>query len=1183
MTRRVAPQRFGYRKAGKGLHPSRSLRLFSLTSALAFWFIAVLVQSLFISDADATDSGISLQVVPVMVDVPAGNFKMGNRGDGDDLQVGRLSPNAEKRELPVHTVTLDAYKIGKYEITNGQFAAALNWAQEKGYLKDGQGGRYSGGSIYADEGDRQFIINPNVGYTQIMYSGGKFSCKTRDGYSMESHPVTNATWYGSVVFCNWLSEMVGLTPCYDLSTWRLTTPFPNGYRLPTEAEWERAAAWDPERPAAPVDLRHWIYGFMADAVVSPRPGTSMPRSAHRANYTEGVNPLTLTRSPKTSPVGFFNGINIGTVDSRSPVGCYDMSGNVAEWCHDLYKDDYYATGGPPWKNPTGPGIGKVRVVRGGAYNGSFNMTNMRTAGRTGASADRMTEYIGFRVARTPHGVEVEGEQPEQPEAPALLARQPESPVREAAAIHTPGEERTLAGIEFVWVPPGTFMMGSEDGFHSEGPPHRVTISRGLWLGKYELTKGQWKSVMKTEPWKGKSEVIDDQDSPAVYVSPEDARTLIEKLNAGNGGGFRLPTEAEWEYACRAGSDTAFCFGDDPGKVFILWSGSGENLAAYAWYSENTWKKYARTVGQKKPNAWGLHDMHGNVWEFCQDKYWEAYYTYSPDIDPACLQRGYGRVLRGGDFESQTRRCRSAQRGSARLDESGPDKGIRLARYDEPMPAKTVEITRTVDGRRPKPAREWPARPSPQDAREMLSEMGVAPTSENLVKYAGGGQLDTVNLLLGAGVNIDSIAQVGRKTRFRPEVQEKTALLVAIDKDENEMARFLIDRGADVNVADIKGLTPLTAAAGKGDFEMFEFLLAEGADPNIPDRNGRTTLLAAAESGNVEIVNALLAKGPDPNYADATGHTPLLLAIKEGNTEAAMVLLANGADPYIANADGRTSLYYAAVFKADAEIFEALLAAGMDPNARDEGGRTILDIVVMVGSADGVPEILIAHGATRPVRKPLFELWVALFLLIVLPLPYYRFHNLQNRYYRRKEEDGSFYFEIRRRDDTLWRKIQVLPDEPPIREVVSGNVAMEEMSDLIPCGAREFRRYWKRRNMAYLLLNLHARLCVLAVLCSTIGLVISAEEQARRYGRFSPLFSFFEFLEHFFYNADEWLLGALIGAPLVAGGLELIVLFILQFAKPSLRQRVIAIVIGVVAGIISIGCGLFYIAFAMSFS
>jgi ankyrin repeat protein len=454
-------------------------------------------------------------------------------------------------------------------------------------------------------------------------------------------------------------------------------------------------------------------------------------------------------------------------------------------------------------------------------------------------------------------------------------------------------------------------------------------------------------------------------------------------------------------------------------------------------------------------------------------------------------------------------------------------------------------------------------------------MRVAPTGESIVRYGGGGQLDTVNLLLAAGADIDTIAKRG------PKVEATTALLLALQKDESEMVRFLIERGADVNRIDENGLTPLVAAADKGNSDIFTILLAEGADPRIPDRKGRTPLMAAVENGNVNIINALLAEGFDPNCADSEGNTLLHIAINENNTEAFKVLLENGADPRAANMYGWTPLHRAAATDAAEEVFEALLAEGADPNARDRHGRTVLDSAARSRVSEEVRELLIAHGARRPIRKPLFELWVTIFLLALLPLPYYRFYSFQYRYYRREEEDGSFYFEVQRRDDILQRTIQVLPGRPSIRETVSGKATLKETADLIPCGAKEFNRHWRYRNLAQLLLNLHLRICVLALLFSAIILVFPAEEEAIGYLRFSPFFAFMKFLEYFLHDPDDWLTGVMVGGPLVAGALELIILLILQFVKPPFRRRVIAIVVGVIAAVISIGWGLYIIAWGLS--
>ena len=157
---------------------------------------------------------------------------------------------------------------------------------------------------------------------------------------------------------------------------------------------------------------------------------------------------------------------------------------------------------------------------------------------------------------------------------------------------------TLLGrtpIEFVWIEPGTFIMGSpESGAQrgpNEGPQHQVTISQGFWLGKYEVTQGQWEAVMGTRPWAGEEDVRSNANHSAVYISWEEVQQLIQKLNQAEGEGvYRLPTEAEWEYACWAGTTTRWSFGDDEKK-----------LGDYAWYKENAWgigERYAHAVGQK---------------------------------------------------------------------------------------------------------------------------------------------------------------------------------------------------------------------------------------------------------------------------------------------------------------------------------------------------------------------------------------------------------------------------------------------------------------------------------------------------------------------------------------------------------------------------------------------------------
>ncbi|MBN1419585.1 MAG: SUMF1/EgtB/PvdO family nonheme iron enzyme [Planctomycetes bacterium] len=217
------------------------------------------------------------------------------------------------------------------------------------------------------------------------------------------------------------------------------------------------------------------------------------------------------------------------------------------------------------------------------------------------------------------------------------------------------------------IPAGEFEMGSPDDEGGrcldEGPVHTVRIERPLWLGKFEVTQAQWGRLMGENPSHFKG-----PENPVERVSWYDGQAFLKKLNAiVEGGGFRLPTEAEWEHACRAGSATRFFFGDDPGY---------KELRDYAWFDGNAGGK-TRPVGNRKANPWGLFDMYGNVWEWCQSLYKE--YPYDPEggtEDPAPKDR---RVLRGGSWYDDGRICRSAYRGRLGPGERFNYIGLRVAR------------------------------------------------------------------------------------------------------------------------------------------------------------------------------------------------------------------------------------------------------------------------------------------------------------------------------------------------------------------------------------------------------------------------------------------------------------------------------------------------------------------------
>jgi len=245
-------------------------------------------------------------------------------------------------------------------------------------------------------------------------------------------------------------------------------------------------------------------------------------------------------------------------------------------------------------------------------------------------------------------------------------------------LRVPVEITNSIGMKLRLILDGEFMMGSakspqeivrmfnleEDSakrYTNEHPQHKVRVTRPFYLGLTEVTQGQWKSVMGTEPWSGKDGVKEGSDYAVSYVNWEDATEFGKRLSAKEGEAYRLPTEAEWEYAFRGGTTSMYPFGDDDSR---LWD--------YAENSYDVRERYTHHVGQKKPNPWGLRGMHGNVWEWCQDWYGEDYYGASPESDPTGPTEGMTRVYRGGGWAYLSGSYRPAFRG-------GYDPGWRFGR------------------------------------------------------------------------------------------------------------------------------------------------------------------------------------------------------------------------------------------------------------------------------------------------------------------------------------------------------------------------------------------------------------------------------------------------------------------------------------------------------------------------
>ena len=375
------------------------------------------------------------------------------------------------------------------------------------------------------------------------------------------------------------------------------------FRLPTEAEWEYAARGGNKS-------KGYKYSGSNDiGIVAWYSGNSSPQT------------------------------HIVATKSANELGLYDMSGNVFEWCSDWYGS--YSSDSQT--NPNGPLNGNSRVVRGGTWDSS--MGSCRVSYRGYFIPSNRVSYLGLRLALA------EGEEPETPDEPT-------EPEFEYITY-------TINGVSFdmVSVVGGTFTMratseqGSDPG-SDEKPAHQVTLS-DFMIGKTEVTQELWQAVMGNNPSYYKGDNL-----PVEKVSWNDCQEFIKKLNSLTGLQFRLPTEAEWEYAARGGNKS---------KGY-KYSGS-EDIGSVAWYNGNS-SLNTYSVATKAPNELGLYDMSGNVDEWCSD--WYGSYSSSSQTNPKGPSSGSYRVYRGGSWYSIPRDCRVSKRNICSPGLRGNDLGLRLA-------------------------------------------------------------------------------------------------------------------------------------------------------------------------------------------------------------------------------------------------------------------------------------------------------------------------------------------------------------------------------------------------------------------------------------------------------------------------------------------------------------------------
>ena len=559
--------------------------------------------------------------------LPAGEFQMGNANGEPGLY----------DEEPVHNVSLNAFLVAKFEVTKALWDEVQAWGLNHGYLDLPLGCVDSNGTDYSK--------SPH-------------------------HPVFNVSWSQAVKWCNARSEREGLTPCYYQNTSRtvvhrtgqidLTTAMvdwsANGYRLPTEAEWEMAARGG-------LSGKRYPWG---DTI-----------SHTNANYNGHP-----TYNGSMAPVGSFppNGF-----------GLHDVIGNVAEFCWDRYSDTYYNKTNtlPPVLDPRGtePQVDPVdRVSRGGSATSDFVA---RTAARTNTHIGYSDPHNGLRLVRAVPDeilVKIDNSEPSIP-------------------LPYPGPT----------VPTFSFLMGRTAGdAMADAPPVQVRV-RFYQLGKYEVTKGLWDRVRTWASTHGYTDLPagggKGPNHPVHSItwydmvkwcnarSQRDALTPCYKVGSAiyqtgtsdavicdwNANGYRLPTEAEWEAAARGGeTGRRYPWGDT-----ITHSQANYTSNDFFSYDISPTRgrhpdyqaggpPYTAPIGSFAPNDYGLHDMAGNVWEWCWDWYQSDYYS-TGSIDPRGPATGVNRISRGGGWSFYADLCRAANRDRNLPGDSFNGHGFRLAR------------------------------------------------------------------------------------------------------------------------------------------------------------------------------------------------------------------------------------------------------------------------------------------------------------------------------------------------------------------------------------------------------------------------------------------------------------------------------------------------------------------------
>jgi len=492
------------------------------------------------------------------------------------------SETGDSDEKPVHGVRInESFYMGKTEVTVRQFLA---FTQATGYKTEAEKGNWA--ASYSSAG---FPIVPDR----------DLSWRKTGFPQSEDSPAVCISWNDAVAFCKWLSKETG-----------------GHYRLPSEAEWEYACRAGSDSDDA-ADKVGW----------------------YRDNSGGATHPVAQKKP--------------------NAWGLYDMHGNAWEWCLDVWHCNYKGApdDGDPWlKEDYLPRAAIRRVLRGGAWcRFDFELSSTY---RYRGTADFRSDGTGFRIVRSEAPVN---------EEPEISKPAYEYPNRQSVTGSKSEVKVDGVAFEFVRIPAGEFLMGSEED-NEEMPVHRVRIRYSFDIGKTEVTVQQFRLFTEAADYQTDAEkerwawtrtgqrdwdpeqlicwwnlpFEQSNDDPVTCVSWYDAIEFCKWLSDETGTQIRLPSEAEWEYACRAGTT-----GDFAGDVDEM-----------AWYRANSGLR-THPVGQKKPNARGLYDMHGNVWEWCLDMWHQGYEGAPSDGSAWTEAKTFEPVMRGGSFVNPTWWLRSA--------------------------------------------------------------------------------------------------------------------------------------------------------------------------------------------------------------------------------------------------------------------------------------------------------------------------------------------------------------------------------------------------------------------------------------------------------------------------------------------------------------------------------------------